>query len=386
MPVERLVPTRAGAELVQLVREIAVAELAPRAAADEAASRFPRDAFSLLGRAGVLGMPYPESYGGAGQPYEVYLQALEEIATAWLSVGVGVSVHVMALCPLTTFGTPAQQESLLPSLIAGDRLGAYGLSESHAGSDISGMTTRAKATDDGYALSGSKAWITHGSVADFYSTFARTSDEPRGGITCFLVPGNAPGLSFGAPEHKMGMTASITTALYFDQVPVTENRRIGAEGEGMRIALSALDSGRLGIAACATGLAQAALDVATAWAKERNQFGRTIASFQGLQFMLAEMAAAVDSARASYLLAARKRDAGMAFTRDAAVAKLVATDAAMKVTINAVQVLGGYGYSTDFPVERYLREAKVTQIFEGTNQIQRLVISRQLLRDPPVRG
>jgi alkylation response protein AidB-like acyl-CoA dehydrogenase len=386
MPVERLVPTREGAELVQLVREIAQTELAPRAAADEAASRFPRDAFTLLGRAGVLGLPYPESYGGAGQPYEVYLQALEEIATAWLSVGVGVSVHVMALCPLTTFGTPAQQESLLPPLIAGDRLGAYALSESHAGSDISGMTTRAKATDDGYALSGSKAWITHGSVADFYSTFARTSEEPRGGITCFLVPGNAPGLSFGAPEHKMGMTASITTALYFDQVPVAESRRIGGEGEGMRIALSALDSGRLGIAACATGLAQAALDVATAWAKERNQFGRTIASFQGLQFMLAEMAAAVDSARASYLLAARKRDAGMAFTRDAAVAKLVATDAAMKVTTNAVQVLGGYGYSTDFPVERYLREAKVTQIFEGTNQIQRLVISRQLLRDPRVRG
>jgi alkylation response protein AidB-like acyl-CoA dehydrogenase len=401
MPVDRLVPTREGAELVQLVREIAQAELAPRAAADEAASRFPRDAFSLLGRAGVLGMPYPESYGGAGQPYEVYLQALEEIATAWLSVGVGVSVHVMALCPLTTFGTPAQQESLLPSLIAGDRLGAYALSESHAGSDISGMTTRAKATDDGYALSGSKAWITHGSVADFYSTFARTSDDPRGGsggssppesaqprggITCFLVPGNAPGLSFGAPEHKMGMTASITTALYFDQVPVAESRRIGAEGEGMRIALSALDSGRLGIAACATGLAQAALDVATAWAKERNQFGRTVASFQGLQFMLAEMAAAVDSARASYLLAARKRDAGMAFTRDAAVAKLVATDAAMKVTTNAVQVLGGYGYSTDFPVERYLREAKVTQIFEGTNQIQRLVISRQLLRDSGGQG
>jgi alkylation response protein AidB-like acyl-CoA dehydrogenase len=386
MAVDRLVPTREGADVIELVREIAQAELAPRAAADEAASRFPRDAFTLLGRAGVLGMPYPEKYGGAGQPYEVYLQALEEIATAWLSVGVGVSVHVMALCPLTTFGTPAQQERLLPALIAGDRLGAYALSEPHAGSDISGMTTRAKATDDGYAISGSKAWITHGSVADFYSTFVRTNDEPRGGITCFLVPGDAPGLSFGAPEHKMGMTASITTTLYFDQVPVAEDRRIGAEGEGMRIALSALDSGRLGIAACATGLAQAALDVATAWANQRNQFGRTIALFQGLQFMLAEMAAAVDSSRASYLLAARKRDAGMAFTRDAAVAKLVATDAAMKVTTNAVQVLGGYGYSTDFPVERYLREAKVTQIFEGTNQIQRLVISRQLLRDPTARG
>ena len=382
MAVDRLVPTEVGAELVRLVREIAQAELAPRAAADEAAGRFPRDVFSLLGRSGVLGMPYPQEYGGAGQPYEVYLQALEEIATAWLSVGVGVSVHVMSLCPLQIFGTRAQRQALLPPLIAGDTLGAYALSEAQAGSDIAGMTTRAKVTDEGYELSGAKAWITHGSVADFYSTFARTSDEPRGGISCFLVPGRAPGMSFGAPEYKMGMTASTTTAIYFDQVPVAEERRIGPVGEGMRIALSALDSGRLGIAACATGLAQAALDCASAWAREWAQFGRTISSFQGLQFMLADMAAAVDSARASYLHAARKRDAGKPFTRDAAVAKLIATDAAMKVTTDAVQVLGGYGYTADFPVERYLREAKVTQIFEGTNQIQRLVISRQLLRDP----
>jgi alkylation response protein AidB-like acyl-CoA dehydrogenase len=397
MAVDRLLPTREGAELVELVREIAQAELAPRAAADEAASRFPRDVFSTLGKAGVLGMPYPEEFGGAGQPYEVYLQALEEIATAWLSVGVGVSVHVMSLCPLQIFGSKAQRQALLPSLVAGDKLGAYALSEPQAGSDISGMTTRAKVTDEGYELSGAKAWITHGSVADFYSTFARTSEpirrgsggssppettQSRGGISCFLVPGHAPGMSFGAPEHKMGMTASTTTAIYFDQVPVAEERRIGPVGEGMRIALSALDSGRLGIAACATGLAQAALDCATAWAMERAQFGRTISSFQGLQFMLADMAAAVDSARASYLYAARKRDAGKPFTRDAAVAKLIATDTAMKVTTDAVQVLGGYGYTTDFPVERYLREAKVTQIFEGTNQIQRLVISRQLLRGP----
>jgi alkylation response protein AidB-like acyl-CoA dehydrogenase len=286
----------------------------------------------------------------------------------------------MSLGPLEEFGTPEQQRALLPPLIAGDRLGAYALSEPQAGSDIAGMTTRAKITDDGYALEGSKAWITHGSVADFYTTFARTSDDRRGGISCFLVAGDAPGLSFGAPERKMGLTASTTAALYFDQVPVPELRRIGGEGEGMRIALAALDSGRLGIAACATGLAQAALDCAVSWARERMQFGRRIAEFQGMQFLLAEMVAAVDAARATYLLAARKRDAGRPFSRDAAVAKMLATDTAMRVTTDAVQVLGGYGYTRDYPVERYLREAKATQIFEGTNQIQRLVISRQLLR------
>jgi alkylation response protein AidB-like acyl-CoA dehydrogenase len=381
MTVDRVLPSPEAAELVQAVRQIALRELRPRAANAEAAARFPRELFDMLGATGVLGLPYPERFGGAGQPYEVYLQALEEIATAWFSVGLGVSVHVMSLSPLIAFGTVEQQEALLPPLIAGDKLGAYALSEPQAGSDIAGMTTRAKITDDGYALSGSKAWVTHGSVADFYTTFARTGQDRHGGISCFLVPADAPGLSFGAAEHKMGLTASITASLYLDQVPVAEFRRIGAEGEGMKIALSALDSGRLGIAACATGLAQAALDCAVSYAKQRVQFGRRIVDFQGLQFLLAEMAAAVDSARGTYLLAARKRDAGKAFTRDAAVAKLVCTEAAMRVTTDAIQVLGGYGYTRDFPVERYFREAKAGQIFEGTNQIQLLVISRQLLRE-----
>ena len=381
MTVDRVLPSPEAAELVQAVRQIARRELTPRAANEEAAARFPRELLDMLGAAGVLGLPYPERFGGAGQPYEVYLQALEEIATAWFSVGLGVSVHVMSLSPLIAFGTAEQQEALLPPLIAGDQLGAYALSEPQAGSDIAGMTTRAKITDDGYALSGSKAWITHSSVADFYATFARTGQDPHGGISCFLVPADAPGLSFGAPEHKMGLMASTTASLYFDQVPVAEFRRIGAEGEGMKIALSALDSGRLGIAACATGLAQAALDCAVSYAKQRVQFGRRIVDFQGLQFLLAEMAAAVDSARGTYLLASRKRDAGKAFTRDAAVAKLICTEAAMRVTTDAIQVLGGYGYTRDFPVERYFREAKAGQIFEGTNQIQLLVISRQLLRE-----
>jgi alkylation response protein AidB-like acyl-CoA dehydrogenase len=378
--VDRVLPTDEGAELVALVREIAVEELAPRAAAAEAAGEFPRDAFALLGEAGVLGMPYPEELGGSGQPYEVYLQALEEIAAAWMSVGVGVAVHVLSCHALHRFGTPDQHAALLAPMLAGDLLGAYALSEAQAGSDITGISTRAKLADEGYSLSGAKAWITHGSRADYYTTFARTSDDRTRGLSCFVVPADAPGLSFGQPEQKMGLTGSTTTALYLDAVPVDERRRVGAEGQGMPIALDALDSGRLGIAACATGLAQAALDVAVDYARQREQFGSAIAEFQGIQFLLADMAAGVDAARATYLMAARKKDAGRPFTRDAAVAKLVATDAAMRVTTDAVQVLGGYGYTRDFPVERYMREAKVTQIFEGTNQIQKLVIARQLLR------
>ncbi len=298
-----------------------------------------------------------------------------------MTVGLAVSVHVMSSYPLFAHGTPAQRTRFLPDLVGGQRLGAYALSEAQAGSDIAGMTSRAKRAAEGYELSGAKAWITHGGVADFYTTFVRTG-EGTAGISCFHLPAPAPGLSFGAPEHKMGLTASPTTALYLDAVHVTDDQLIGAEGQGMKIALSALDSGRLGVAACATGLAQAALDLAVGYAKERNQFGRPIAEFQGLQFLLAEMAAAVDTARACYLHGARKRDAGRSFTRDAAVAKMVATDTAMRVTADAVQVLGGYGYTRDFPAERYMREAKVTQIFEGTNQIQRLVIGRQLLRTP----
>ena len=380
MAVDRLLPTDDGVELVALVREIAQTELAPRAAADEAAAHFPRDAFAMLGEVGLLGLPYPEEHGGAGQPYEVYLQALEEVAMAWMTVGVGVSVHVMATYAMATFATPEQRASYLPTMIGGQHLGAYALSEAQAGSDISGMMTRAKHADHGYELNGAKAWTTHGSYADFYTTFARTGDDPRGGVSCFHVPGDATGLTFGAPEHKMGLNASPTTALYFDAVPVAENRRIGDEGQGAQIALSALDSGRLGIAACATGLAQAALDLAADYAKTREQFGHPIAEFEGLRFLLAEMAAAVDSARATYLMAARKRDAGRPFSRDAAVAKMIASDVAMKVTTDAVQVLGGYGYTRDYPAERYMREAKATQIFEGTNQIQRLVIGRQLLK------
>ena len=390
MPASRVLPTREAADLLALVREIAGKELLPRVAADEATETFPRDVFRLLGGAGLLGLPYPEELGGGGQPMEIHVQVLEELAAVWASVAVGVSVHVLSCFGLARYGTPEQQRRL-PELLAGDLLGAYSLSEPQAGSDPAAMTTRAVRDGDGYRLDGVKAWVTHGGEADFYQVMARTSDD-RNGISCFLVPGDAAGLTADPPERKMGLTGSRTSALRFDGVRVPEQARIGAEGEGLRIALAGLDSGRLGIAAVAVGLAQGALDDACRYAEQRETFGRPIAEHQGLGFLLADMAAAVDSARATVHAAARLYDVsrrpgrngpgrdgtGPDVTRAASVAKLVATDNAMRVTTDAVQVLGGAGYTKDFAVERYMREAKVMQIFEGTNQIQRLVIARRL--------
>jgi alkylation response protein AidB-like acyl-CoA dehydrogenase len=380
MAAERLLPTPESEDLIALVREIADERLAPRADAAEAAGEFPREQLRLLGTTGLLGLPYGEEYGGGEQPFEVYLQVLEELASRWATVALTVSVHTLSCWPLVAYGTDDQRKQWLPELLGGEVLAAYCLSEPHAGSDAAALSTRATRDGDSYVLTGTKAWISGGGLADAYTLFARTSDDGPRGISCFLLPGRAEGLSFGAPERKMGLTGSPTTLVNLDGVRVPASRRLGDEGEGFTIALGALDGGRLGIAAVATGLAQAALDHAVAYAKERQQFGKPIIDHQGLGFLLADMAAAVESSRATYLEAARRRDRGLPYARQAAVAKLVATDAAMKVTTDAVQVLGGYGYTKDFPVERYMREAKVMQIFEGTNQIQRLVISRHLAR------
>lgn len=380
MPAERMLPTAESQDLLALARDIADNELAPIAAEHDAEERFPRQVFRTLGRAGLLGLPYPEQYGGSAQPYEVYLQVLEELASRWASVAVGVSVHALACYPLATFGSEQQRERELPDLLGGELLGAYALSEPQAGSDPAAMVTKATRTEDGYVLTGTKAWITHGGHADFYTTFARTSADRSRGISCFLVDAGTPGLSFAAPERKMGLTGSPTAMGYFDDAGVGSDRLLGAQGQGLQIALSALDNGRLGIAACAVGLAQGALDESVAYAKQRQTFGRAIIDHQGLGFLLADMAAAVESARATTLEAARRRDRGLPYGRQASIAKLVATDAAMKVTTDAVQVFGGYGYTRDYPVERCMRDAKVMQIFEGTNQIQRLVISRHLAR------
>ena len=377
---ERLLPDDDARDLLELTREIATKELAPQVHEAEEAAVFPEAAYRLLGRSGLLSLPFPEELGGGGQPYEVYLQVVEEIATVWPSVGVGTSVHSLTSTVVEANGSEELKAEWLPRLLGGEWLGAYCLSEPQAGSDVSAIRTSAVRDGDAYVVNGTKQWISNGSCADYYILFARTSPDPKRGLSAFIVPDGTEGMGFGAPEKKMGLACDVTTQVLFDGARIPAAQLIGEEGRGMQVALSALDAGRLGIAAVATGIAQAALAYSVEYAKERIQFGRPIADNQGVQFMLADMAAAVERSRASYLLAARLKDAGRPFSRQASIAKLTATDAAMKVTTDAVQVLGGNGYTRDYPVERLFRDAKVTQIFEGTNQIQRMVIGRDLLR------
>ncbi|SCE84913.1 hypothetical protein GA0070216_102461 [Micromonospora matsumotoense] len=380
MTVDRILPTDEAHDLLALATELADRELAPRAVDFEERAEFPREVLRTLGRAGLLGLPYAEEHGGAAQPYEVYLQVLEILAGRWLAVAEAVSVHTLSCYPLAEFGTDAQR-TLLPDLLGGELLGAYCLSEPQGGSDAASLTTRAVRDGDDYRVTGVKAWITHAGVADFYNVFCRTGEPGPKGISCLLADRDTPGIVPQAAERTMGLRSSPVAQVAFDDARVPADRLIGGEGAGFTIAMSALDSGRLGIAACAVGLAQAALDYAVGYARERQQFGRAIIDFQGLGFLLADAATQISAARALTLAAARLRDAGRPYSIEAAKAKLFATDVAMRVTTDAVQVLGGSGYVSDHPVERYMREAKVLQIVEGTNQIQRLVISRALAKD-----
>jgi alkylation response protein AidB-like acyl-CoA dehydrogenase len=378
--VDPLLPDEDAEALLGLARDICTKELAPQVADMEEKAAFPEAAYRLLGRSGLLSLPFPEEDGGGGQAYEVYLQVVEEIATAWPSVGVGTSVHSLTATVVAANGTEQMRERWLPKLLSGDWLGAYCLSEPQAGSDVSAIRTKAVRDGDHYVVNGTKQWISNGSCADYYILFARTDEHPTKGLSAFIVPADTSGMSFGAPEKKMGLACDVTTQVLFDGARIPVDQRIGAEGDGMKVALSALDSGRLGIAAVGTGIAQGAMAHAVDYARERRQFGKTIGEFQGLQFLLAELGAETERARATYLHAARLKDAGRRFSRQASIAKLTATDAAMRVAIDAVQVLGGNGYTRDYPVERFFRDAKVTQIFEGTNQIQRMVIGRDLLK------
>jgi len=380
--IDRELPSSEAVDLLDLVRDLVQRELAPRADKAEATGSFPREVFAQLGELGLLSLPYPQRFGGGDQPAVVYLQVLEELARGWATVALGVSVHVLSCSGVAEFGTAEQQERFLPEMLSGSTLGAYCLSEAHAGSDAGAMRTRAVSESDEYVISGEKAWITHGPVADFYLLAARTGDDRSHGISTFLLPHGYPGLTAGTPERKMGFRGSVTSTLHLDQVRVGADRRIGYEGQGFRIALSALDSGRLGISACAVGLAQAALNAAAAYAAQRIAFRRPIDEFQGVSFLLADAASQIVAARQLYLYAARRKDAGKPFSTEAAMAKLIATDTAMKVTTDMVQVLGGAGYVEDHPLERYMREAKVLQIVEGTNQIQRVVIARSLKQAP----
>ena len=378
--VDRLLPTEEAEALLELTREIVAKELAPQVADMEERAEFPADAYRLLGKAGLLSLPFAEEFGGGDQPYEVYLQVIEEIAAAWPSVGVGTSVHSLTAGVVAANAGPEQCATWLPKMLSGEWLGAYCLSEPQAGSDVSGIRTKAVRDGDDYVVTGTKQWISNGSCADYYILFARTSEDAKRGLSAFIVPADTEGMSFGAPEKKMGLACDVTTQVIFEGARIPAAQLVGEEGAGMKVALSALDAGRLGIAAVATGIAQAALAHAVAYAGEREQFGQKIGTFQGLQFMLADMAVDVERSRATYLHAARLKDSGRPFSRQASIAKLTASDAAMRVTTDAVQVLAGNGYTRDYPVERLFRDAKVTQIFEGTNQIQRMVIGRDLLR------
>ena len=364
--------------LLGLVREVAAREIAPHAAQWEHDSVFPRGAFTALGKAGLLGLVYPEKYGGGAQPFRVYLMALEELARALLSVGVGASVQTLTVFAFSAFGTEEQRARWMPPALAGEWIGSYCLSEPGSGSDAASLVTRAARDGDAYVLNGTKAWVTHGGSSDYYIVFARTGDAGAKGISAFFVPSTTSGLVASKLEDKMGLRSSPTAQITLDDVRVPADHILGEEGVGFRIAMEALDGGRLGIAACSVGLAQAALEAALTFARERKQFGTPVAQFQGISFMLADMATQIEAARALTLDAAARRDAGAPYSTQASMSKLFASDTAMRVTTDAVQIHGGYGYVDEFPVERYMREAKVLQIFEGTNQIQRMVIARDL--------
>jgi len=365
-------------EIVGIVREWVRDKAGPASAGFEEKKEFPRDLFRQLGDMGLAGIPYEERFGGGGQPYLTYLVVLEEIATGFLSLAVTMSVHHLSASGIHDFGSDDLKERYLSKLFSAEWLGAYALSEASSGSDAASLRTRAEPDGDVYRLNGSKRFITHGGEAEFYLVMARTGEEGPKGISAFALERELPGFEFGKLEEKMGWHASPMRELLFEGCEVPAGNLIGEEGQGFTIALAALDGGRLGMAACSTGLAQGAFDAAVGFARERKQFGRPILEFQGIQFMLADMATQIEAARRLYREAGRLRDSGANYSDAASMAKLFGSDTAMRVTTDAVQIHGGYGYMQEYPVERYMREAKALQIVEGTNQVQRMVIGRKL--------
>jgi alkylation response protein AidB-like acyl-CoA dehydrogenase len=365
-------------EIVGLVRGFVADRVASAAAGHEERKEFPREEFRQLGEMGLGGIPFDEAYGGGGQSHLTYLTVLEELATGHVALAVGLSVHHLSAFGVHEFGSEDLKRRYLPRLFSGEWLGAYALSEASSGSDAASLQTRAERTDEGWRLSGTKRFISHAGEAEHYLVMARTGDDSPGGISAFVVEKGWAGFDFGKLEEKMGWHASPMRELLFDRCDVPAGNLVGEEGQGFTVALAALDSGRLGMAACSTGLGQAALDAAVSFARERQQFGRPVIEFQGLQFMLADMAVQVEAARRLYREAARARDEGRGTTLSCSMAKLFASDVVMRVTTDAVQAHGGYGYMAEYPVERYMREAKGLQIVEGTNQVQRMIIGRHL--------
>ena len=360
--------------------QFAQRELAPTVAQRDEEERYDRALFTRMGELGLTGLPFPEQYGGAGMSTFAWILACEEIAAADMGMAVSLSVHILAQLPILSFGTDAQKDRFLPPMTAGGQLGAFALTEPGAGSDASAIALRAVRADEGYALTGTKVWITNGADAEVIVVFA-TIDRSLGrdGITAFVVERDTPGLRVGSHERKMGIRDSVSAELIFDEAQVPLDNRLGEEGQGLKVALSALGAGRIGIAAACVGLARAALEHATRYATQRSQFGRPIADQEMIQAMLADAAVSVEAGRLLTWRAARLRDAGQPINAASSMAKMYASDAAMRVATDAVQIYGGAGYSRDNPVERFMRDAKGAQIYEGTNQIHRLVIAQQLI-------
>ncbi len=375
--------------LQETAREFARREIAPGAAERDEQERYDRSLFRKMGELGLTAAPFPESVGGAGFSYRAWTLAMEEIAYADMAMAVSLSVHILSQYPVVTWGTDEQKARWLPPMLAGEALGAFALTEPSAGSDASALRLRAtkvdggegRASDSPYRLTGTKIWITNAGEAERYLVFA-TVDPGAGtrGITAFLVEAGTPGFSIGRRERKMGIRSDTASELVFDGAEVPVANRLGAEGQGYRIALSALGEGRISIAAACVGLAQAALDAAARFVTERQAFGGPLSDKQGLRFMLAEMAQKVAAARALTRAAAEMKDRGEPIAEASSLAKWTASDAAMSVTTDAVQLFGGSGYSREFPVERYMRDAKGAQIYEGTNQVHRLIVAEHVLR------
>ncbi|WP_377520666.1 acyl-CoA dehydrogenase [Priestia megaterium] len=364
----------------KMVRDFAKNEVAPTAAQRDEEERFDRGIFTQMADLGLTGIPWPEQYGGIGSDYLAYCIAIEELSRVCASTGVTLSAHTsLAGWPIYTFGTEEQKQKYLKPMATGEKIGAYGLTEPSAGSDAGGMRTLAVKDGEDYILNGSKIFITNGGEADIYVVFARIDPNEKR-TSAFIIEKDMPGFSVGKKEKKLGIRSSPTTEIIFEDCRVPKENLLGNEGEGFKVAMMTLDGGRNGIAAQAVGIAQGALDAAVAYAKERQQFGKPIISQQGIAFKLADMATSIEAARLLTYQAAWLESQGLPYGKESAMSKLYAGDTAMKVTTEAVQVFGGYGYTKDYPVERFMRDAKITQIYEGTQEIQRLVISRYLAK------
>ncbi|MDR4435642.1 acyl-CoA dehydrogenase [Bacillus tequilensis] len=365
----------------KMVRDFARKEIAPAAEIMETTDEFPFQLIEKMGKHGLMGIPVPERYGGAGADVVSYILAIHEISKISAAVGVILSVHTsVGTNPILYFGNEEQKMKYIPNLASGEHVGAFALTEPHSGSDAGSLRTTAIKKNGKYLLNGSKIFITNGGAADIYITFALTAqDQGRHGISAFIVEKNTPGFTVGKKERKLGLYGSNTTELMFDNAEVPEENLLGKEGDGFHIAMANLNVGRIGIAAQALGITEAALDHAVNYAKQRVQFGRPIAANQGISFKLADMATRAEAARHLVYNAADLHNRGLACGKEASMAKQFASDTAVKAALDAVQIFGGYGYMKDYPVERLLRDAKVTQIYEGTNEIQRLIISKHLL-------